>query len=243
MKNWHKEKFQIDETHVDFSLSVPIYEQIKMFEVATFKHSTIMGLDYESMINKANAFWVVTKMKAICCSPISVGDNISVTTWTHELGTIRALRDCVIRNKNMVKTKFVSEWCCLDSETRKLKRMSLIPYPEMEMEKNKYVKTSFSNVRVEVSQSDYVYTKLIRSTDIDMNNHTNNLKYSQMAFDVFSVEELKSFVIKEYEIYFVNESHEGDQIHIFKKRIKNVFYIEGKTNEKTVFRVVIKVKQ
>ena len=76
-----------------------------------------------------------------------------------------------------------------------------------------------------------------------MNNHTNNLKYSQMAFDVFSVEELKSFVIKEYEIYFVNESHEGDQIHIFKRRIKNVFYIEGKTNEKTVFRVVIKVKQ
>ena len=61
-----------------------------------------------------------------------------------------------------------------------------------------------------------------------------------MAMDAFTVEELKSFNIKEYEIYFVNESREGDNIDIYKKKVKNYYYLEGRCSEKTIFKVVIK---
>ena len=45
------------------------------------------------------------------------------------------------------------------------------------------------------------------------------------------------------EVYFVNESYFGDEIKIFKKKIKNQFYIEGKTGDKTIFRSVLKLKK
>ncbi len=243
MKNWHAEKLVIDDTNIDHTNSVPITELMRMFEIATFKHSNIMGLDHDSMKKNSNAFWVVTKMKVIPQSPIFSGDKIKITTWTHELGTARALRDCVIKQSSKLKTKFTAEWCCLDFSTRRLRRMSTIVYPELQMEKTNNIKTEFSNLREIVGEEDYVYTRKICSTDIDINNHTNNLKYNYMVLDAFTVEEMKSIEIKEYEIYFVNESYEGDKIKVFKKRIKNYFYIEGKIEDKIIFRSVIKFKK
>ena len=111
------------------------------------------------------------------------------------------------------------------------------------MEKTNNLNLAFSNLKVEVEEKDYVYTKVVRSTDVDLNNHTNNLRYNYMALDAFSVDDLKNFDIKEYEIYFFNESYEGDKINIFKKRMKTYFYIEGKIEDKTIFRSVIKIRK
>lgn len=243
MKNWHTEKITIDDSVVDHTKTVPVTELMKLFEIATFNHSNKIGLDHVSMEEKSHAFWVVTKMKAIVLKPIATGEKVNVTTWTRELGTVRALRDCSIKAKNSIKAKFLAEWCCLDCQTRKLRRLNTICYPDLDMEKTDDVKTEFTNLREEVLDKDFVYTRVVRSTDIDVNNHTNNLKYNYMALDAFSVEELNKINIKEYEIYFVNESYEGDKINIYKKKVKNFYYIEGKTEEKTIFRSVIKFKK
>lgn len=243
MKNWHKEKFLINDTNLDCNSSVSITELIKFFQITTFNHSRVMGLDHNSMIKNSNAFWVITKLKLFLNGEVHSQDNISVTTWTHEVGAVRALRDCVIKNKNSTKVKATSEWCCLDYETRRLRKMSSICYPKLEMEKTNNLNTTFTNMREEVTEKDFVYSKIIRATDIDLNNHTNNLKYNFMALDAFSVEEFKTINIKEYEIYFVNESYEGDKIDVYKKRIKNYYYVEGKNQDATIFKVVIKFKK
>ncbi|MBQ9795687.1 MAG: hypothetical protein IJW36_01820 [Clostridia bacterium] len=243
MKNWHTEKFVINDTNVDFNQNVSITELIKFFQIATFNHSNKIGLDHKSMQEKSNAFWVITKLKLVLNHEIIVEDKLAVTTWTHELGGVRALRDCVMKIGRSIKVKATSEWCCLDFNTRRLRKMETIVYPNLEMEKTNNLQTIFTNMREAVGDKDFVYSKIVRSTDIDLNNHTNNLKYNLMALDAFSVDELKDINIKEYEIYFVNESYENDKIDIFKKRIKNYYYIEGKIQDKTIFKVVIKFKK
>lgn len=242
MKNWHSEKIVINDTNVDFSTEVPLTELIKLFQIATFNHSHLIGLDHVSMENNSNAFWIVTKIKVVPYSSVKAGDKVNLTTWTYEPGSVRALRDGVLKHKNSIKAKFVAEWCCLDLETRRPRRISSIRYPDLDMEKTNFLKLEFTNLKEEVDKSNYIYSRVIRSSDIDVNNHTNNLKYNQIALDSFSVDELKAFKIKEYEIYFVNESREGDKIDVFKKKLRNQVYIEGKVENKTIFRVVIKIK-
>ena len=77
MKNWHVEKIHIDDTNIDFNKNVSIPELIKFFEIATFNHSHIMGLDHVSMQEKNSAFWVVTKMKLVIKKPIKTNSLIS----------------------------------------------------------------------------------------------------------------------------------------------------------------------
>ena len=243
MKNWHTEKIIINDTNVDCNSVVPITEMLRLFQIATFNHSQEIGLDHDSMQQKSNAFWVVTKMKLYLKGDIRSQDKVSITTWTHEVGGVRALRDCVIKNSNSIKVKATSEWCCLDCDTRRLRKMNSICYPDLLMQKTSMLNTTFTNMKEEVQKTDFVYSRVVRSTDVDLNNHTNNLKYNFMAMDSFQVDELRSIEIKEYEIYFVNESYVGDKIEIFKKKVKNHYYIEGKIQDKTIFRSVIKFKK
>lgn len=242
MKNYHVEKLKIDDTNVDFLSKVNFVELMKLFETATFNHSQLMGLDHESMEKHSNAFWIVSKMKVVLNNAIHTGDNVRVTTWTRDLGTVRALRDCVIKTKNKLNAKFLAEWCCLDINSRNIRRLDSIKYPTLEMDKTNFVNINFTNLKENVDETNYVYSRVVRSSDIDMNYHTNNLKYNYMVLDAFTLDELKSFEVKEYEIYFVNESYFNDTIDIYKKRIKNIYYIEGKIQDRTVFRAVLKTK-
>lgn len=242
MKNVYLEKLTVDDTQINFNEVVPITEIMRLFEIAAFKHADNIGLDHPTMIKNSNCFWVVSKIKLQIKGEIKSGEKLSVKTWTEAPGNIRFIRNCTIKSKNLLKVKGVSEWCCLDYNTHKIRRADSINYPNLEMKENAKINLQFTNLKPQMENKHYVYTKTVRATDIDLNYHTNNIKYNFIAMDAFSVEELNKFDIKEYEIYFVNESHEGDKIDVYKQTKGKYHIIEGKTQEKTIFRVVIKFK-
>lgn len=243
MKNTHTEKLIVNDTEIDFDLKVPAIELMRLLEIATFNHADEMGLDHDTMIERDNAFWVISKMKMQIKGEIHSQDKLIIKTWTHTPGMIRFNRDCTLKVKNSIKVKATAEWCCLDFETRKLRKASSIKYPKLEMEEKVELDLPYTNLKLEVGEADYIYSRKIRTTDIDINNHTNNLKYNIIAFDALDINELKAIDIKEYEIYFVNESKYGDEIKVYKKKIKDYIYIEGKIEDKTIFRSVIKYKK
>ncbi len=240
MKNLYAEKILINDTNGDFSAKVPIYEIMRLLEIVAFNNADNTGLDHETMLKESNAFWIVSKIKLNILDDFTTGENIRISTWTNPPSMVRVDRNFTVKSGRKIKAKAISEWCCLDADTRRPRKMSSIKYPEFELHPEKSGTTPFTNMRLDVDKSNYCYTRTIRSSDIDLNNHTNNLKYNIMAIDSFSTDELRDMKIKEYEIYFVNESHEGDEIEIYKKRQGNYYYIEGKIEDKTIFRAVFK---
>jgi len=243
MKNTYQEYYIPNDNELDLNENISVFDVLKMLQRVTFSHSNIINLDHKTMIEKSNAFWVVTKMKYVLNSPIKANEKVLLKTWTQTPSSVRFLRDIQIKKSNKVLVKALSEWCCLDFSTNAIRRSSSICYPDLEMIKTNSNNLKFTNTRIEVCEKDFVYTRTIRATDIDVNNHTNNLKYTNIAMDAFSVKELKNKFIKEYEIYFVNQSYEGDEINVYKKKVGNLFYIEGKVQEKTIFKVVLKLKE
>jgi len=243
MKNLHTEKFLINDTNLNFDMILSIPELIRFIQIATFNHSNLIELDHKTMQEKSNAFWVITKLKVKLKKDVLSGENLKVTTWTHPLLAIRAIRDFKLKQQNSLIAKASAEWCCLDFNTRKIRKLDSVKYPNLEMVETSSSGIAFSNLNQEYKEKDFVYSKTIRSTDIDVNLHTNNLKYNSMAIDAFSVEELKSLDIKEYEIHFANESKEGDIVNIYKKKIGATYYIEGRTTEKVIFKVCLKTKK
>lgn len=243
MKNEYIEKRLVDDTWFDFTYHVPPTELLKIIQGVTFNHADSMGLDHVSMEKESNAFWIITKMKLKLYTPINCQDKITISTWTHEPSQVRFKRDFTIKKGKAFCVKGSSEWCCLDMTTHRPRKAESIKYPNLEMTKTLDIPTNYTNLKLDVDKKDYVYTYVIRSCDIDVNFHTNNLRYNYMALNTFSVKELCDIDIKEYEVYFVNESHEGDNIDIYRKRKGNLYYIEGRNGDKVVFRSVIKYKK
>lgn len=243
MKNVLIQKFVTDDTQGDYTATLPIPEILRMAEIVAFNHADALGLNHENMQKTSNAFWIVSKMKVFLRGKINSAEKLKIKTWTHVPGLVRFDRDIVIKAGNSVKAKISSEWCCLDTRTHQLRRASSVFFPELEMAETAQVNNNYTNLKLPVSAKDFVYTKTIRQSDVDINNHTNNLKYNVIALDAFSTEELKQLNITEYEIYFVNESHEGDKIDVYRTQQRGYYYVEGKVADKTIFRVVFKAKK
>lgn len=241
MKNYHSEKITINDSQLDCRNKVSMCELVKMIQTATYSHSQKIGLDHKSMLKDSGAFWVVSKLKLKIVGEIKPQDKIAVSTWTRPLSLIRALRDSAIKTKNRVLVKAVAEWCCLDYKTKTIRKLNSIHYPKLEMRKTKYHNMDFSKFS-EVGDMDHVYTKQVLVGDIDMNLHTNNLKYINMAMDAFSFDEISRLKICEFEIHFVNQSYYGDEIKIYKFQNKKQHIIIGKVEGKTIFKVLIKTK-
>jgi len=240
MQNLYLEKYITNDVELDVNEKLSVIEILKLMQRVTFSHSQLIGLDHQTMIDRDNAFWVITKMKVVCNNPIGANQKLTLKTWTRKPQAVRFLRDLQIKQKNKILVKGVSEWCCLDYKTRTLRRSNSIKYPDLQMEETTESNLNFTNLKVNVDKKDFVYNKTIMPTDIDVNLHTNNLKYNIIALDAFSLNDLQNKIIKEYEIYFVNETKLGERIDVYKKKIKDLFYIEGKREDVTIFRVVIK---
>ncbi len=243
MKNVYVQKVITNDTQADHSFCLPIYEILRLAEVAAFNHANLIGLDHQTMEQKSNAFWIVSKMKLFLKQNILPHEKLTVKTWTHEPGLVRVDRDISIKSGRTTKAKITTEWCCLDVETHRIRKLNSINYPNLELAETEKVEANYTNLKLQLDKNNYVYTKIIRASDIDVNRHTNNLKYTVMALDALSFEQLDSLKISEYEIYFVNESHEGDKIDIYLKQQKNLIYIEGMVEERTIFRSVLKIKK
>lgn len=241
MKNWHSEKLITNDTQLDFNSNISVFEIVKMIQTATFNHSQEIHLGHDEMRINSNAFWVISKLKLKILGDIKSQDKVTLSTWTHPLSLVRALRDAEIKLKNKVLVRAVAEWCCLDFDTKKIRKLNSISYPELEMEKTKFNKLDFSKI-LDDQNLEFVYSKTIKASDIDVNFHTNNLKYITMAMDAFTLDELKGEQVVEFEIHFINQSYFGDEIKIYRNKHKKQFTIFGKLEDKTIFKAIVKFK-
>ena len=62
--------------------------------------------------------------------------------------------------------------------------------------------------------------KLVRTIDtyyhdVDVNGHINSVKYIEHILDLFDLDYYKNHFLQRFEIAYVAESHQGDQLHFY----------------------------
>ena len=72
--------------------------------------------------------------------------------------------------------------------------------------------------RVKMSDS----AQLIRTidtyyNDVDMNGHINSVKYIEHVLDLFDLNWYRTYDIRRFEIAYVAETHQGDQLHFYRE--------------------------
>ncbi|KAK9059465.1 hypothetical protein SSX86_020167 [Deinandra increscens subsp. villosa] len=133
---------------------------------------------------KKNLFWVVTKMQVIVDRYPTWGDVVQVDTWVAPNGKNGMRRDWLLRDSKTgeILTKASSNWVMMNRETR---RLSKIPDEVRDEIEHYFVDAppvveddSIKLPKLEESTADYVLDGLTpRWSDLDVNQHVNNVKY------------------------------------------------------------------
>ena len=238
MKNFFEIKKTITASEVDSKWTLRFDSILHIFQDIATSHAREMGMGFDNLMKDSNAFWVLSKIKFRLNDKILQFDEVLAKTWPLKPSLIRFQRDFTITcaNKAVLGS---SEWCILDGTTYGLRKLSSVNYPtsleHLTETSNAGEFTRFTN---QVDIEDYIYTYKAQYTDIDCNNHVNNVSYAKMALNAFTPDEFIDFKFTGFEIHFISQSYYGDEIKIYKKPVDGGVYVEGKLNDKTVFKTL-----
>lgn len=242
MKNFLCKKVNVSSYNVDFNKNLTLPACMGIFQDIADDHGKKIGADRATLLKTSNAFWVITKVKLQINEFPKLNDKLNVETWTIDNTKVKFERDCCIASNKKPLINIKTEWVALDMATRLIRPAKTLNFPfKMKNRSTRAVIQDFTNFTQSVSQEDFCYGRTIYSSDIDVNNHVNNCYYSRFVLDCFSVEFLQNNKLTEYEIHFLKECKEGEQLSFYKKQLSsNTYYVEARVEDRVIIKVLLK---
>lgn len=209
-------------------------------------HADKLDLGYTSLI-KHNFAWVLSWTKVEIASLPGFGEEIRIKTWPKLKYKLYSLRDFLVYNhKEEIIIKATSAWLPINLTSKRIIDTSSLPAPINYQEKVSAMDGLPEKIS-EMKEKEFLYTRQMRYTDIDLNQHVNNIKYIEMISDCFTKEKHEKFMIKSIRVNFVSESRYDDSIEVYRSANErdNSYLIEGsnKSSSKTIFQAEVQLSE
>lgn len=244
--NYYEEKSVVTSSMCDTRFRISLSGLLDLFQNAQTAHTELMGVDAPNMLEKSNSFWVLTKYQLRFYSLPSWRSEVTVRTWPSPPTLAKAERQIVVEDDSgEIAVCAKAEWCALDYDTRKIRKLSTIScYPfDMEHKTEKAFEGGFINITEKPEPTDYCYSVKIGYSLLDFNKHVNNVNYVGFITDCFPCDFWESVNISDFEIIYANELIEGDELDVFAKTKDGKLLFFGKKKDGLdVFKAVIITK-
>lgn len=181
------------------------------------EHAIRLGFGRDDLI-KDNRFWVLSRMYAEITDLPLWNETIKVKTWPVGIDRLFALRNYELTMPDgRHVASATSSWLILDQTTKKIIRpdSALSQYnfnPYSGISQIRYAsKLEFDSTDGEITP---VYK--IKVSDLDVNLHTNNVKYLNWVSDSYDLDFIMNNVPHSVEINYLAESKFNEEIVICK---------------------------
>jgi medium-chain acyl-[acyl-carrier-protein] hydrolase len=187
--------------------------------------------------------WVLMRINLKILGYPKWNDKVILKTWVHGIDRIKTDRHFTLYDEqNREIAHAITDWVLIDY---KFRRPQII---EKFVDKNKALnserakvdmpsKIQFNGTPEQCGERKIVYS------DIDLNRHVSNIKYTEWFLDTYDFDYLTENTIGELEMNFLSECRYGEEVSIYKDTSsKNIHYgsIARINDGKEVFRIRIK---
>ena len=209
------ETYKVRSTQVNLNNQLGLYGVLGMLQDIAAEHADALGFGYKELVKKG-FFWALIQQKLKMERWPMWNEKVTIHTWSLPVQGVYAFREFELFVGEEKIGECASTWITLDIQTRKPIELSNDPaFFHSRTEGG----LSFKTERVLLPQEmQLVHTFPVRISDLDVNSHVNNVKYTQWALDMMTEKDHRNFIIKEYEINFLSETFAGDLMQGFKSR-------------------------
>lgn len=204
--------YTINSLNINTNRKLGLFGLLQLLQDITGDHAEKLGFGYEES-KERGFFWVLVREKLRMNRWPNWHDVVTVKTWTKPIFGIYAVREYEIFINDEKIGDCSTTWMILDSETRRPKK---IENSDNLFRPNTDYALDYTAERISVPDDmERISSFKVKISDLDMNNHVNNIKYTQWILDSIPFDYHKKFMIKEYEINFSNETFLEDKIRTF----------------------------
>lgn len=203
-----------------------------VMDLAT-EHGDSIELGMDRLAEKG-LFWVASKTKIKIHRMPRMLEYITASTWPQEPGRIRCNRFYSVKSDTEMLAEGKTEWAIVDKESGRPHRLAEV-YPEgMEYCPEIVCEEPFAKISTDFEEGEAIAEYKVRSADIDVSQHMNNVAYIRAALSAFSVKEIEDMNITEVEAVYRIQCFEGEKLSLYMRKEENITYIgivkeDGKT--------------
>lgn len=210
-----------------------IKAMMKYLENIACSHSDIVGYGINT-IEETGVVWILLDWKFKIIERPKYGQNIKVRTWSRKMEKCSAYRDFQILDENgNVLAIATTKWVLLDASTRKIQRIPEEFTTKYQSEPERNVFGEEIEKLQETENEEYSVQVKTRRTDLDINNHVNNLNYLDLAYEVLP-DEVYNAELKNVRITYKHQTEPGEIVNVSytKKENKNIITIKTENKDK-----------
>ncbi|XOV94485.1 MAG: acyl-[acyl-carrier-protein] thioesterase [Bacteroidota bacterium] len=214
MKETHsilEKNYQVSSLNIDTNKRLSLFGLLGILQDAAWEHASILGFGYESALEKG-FFWALIRQKLKMETWPTWHEQVTLKTWTRPVAGIYATREFELFVNDQKIGACSTTWVILDSETRRpkiLERAELLYKPRID-----YSLGFAAEKIVPPKELKSLKTFEVEISDLDINQHVNNIKYAQWMLDSIPFKDHQKMIIRDYEINFLAEAFLGDHVEI-----------------------------
>jgi medium-chain acyl-[acyl-carrier-protein] hydrolase len=206
-------RVHVYETGPDGKLN--LYSLFNYMQDIASDHAVKLGFGRDDLM-RDNRFWVLSRMYAVITEWPLWEDSIIMKTWPNGTDKLFALRNYEVSNPDGRHiASATSSWLILDRTTKKVQRPDSIL-----TQYNPNLHTENSSIRYAsklepAAEDGYISPGVrIKVSDLDVNLHTNNVRYLKWVSDSYDLDFVMKNVPQTAEINYLAESLYDEEIAI-----------------------------
>lgn len=206
------ETYKINSLSVNPQGRLGLYGVLNLIQETAWKHAESLGFGLEDM-QAEELYWVVTRQSLQMKTWLPFGRALQVQTWLRPPEGAFITREFLLFDEQGQEVGACStSWLALHRATKKIVPVqSLRDWPQLTLQRG-------VNVQTEKIQVDGDFEKLaqfaVRNSDLDINQHVNNTKYSQWILDSIPYSWHQSLHLTAYSVNFLAETRLDDEVQI-----------------------------
>ena len=206
------DRYTVHSYEIDRDSRLSIVSAINFFQESAWRNAESLEVGFKDLASQ-NRLWVLSRLYVEMYRYPLWGDDIQLETWPKGMENLFALRDFRLKSadgKELLGAG-ASAWLVIDGTTQRLLRVEqicdLIPcYPHSSLE-HKLGKIALASTMTP-------QTRIIAGyTDVDVNNHVNNVSYLNWAVNYLPLENTK-LTVRSAELNFLSEARLRSPVEI-----------------------------
>lgn len=208
------DRYKVYSYHADHTRRLSLSGLAKFLQETAGEHAEDLGFGF-TKFKEMNIAWVLYKQVIQIEEWPEWGDEIYLKTWPTLAEKLFCYRDFEILNSDQeLIGKVSTSWIVINLETRRpLRTSKFYDLPQTEWKDLNFpelIKNKLSSEKA----ADCIRKHKVQLQDIDLNNHVNNTRYIDWAFDYYKPEFLNKHKLLTAELQFQQEAVYDDEVEL-----------------------------
>src|SRR4030042_2091989 len=170
------EKFKVRTYETDFNNNVKISSLFDYMQEAAANHAGSLDYGYK-VLSKKNQAWILSRAVIELYGNAGFTDELTVETWAKSIDKLFALRDFMIYDgSDKIMAKASTAWLLVDIAAKRPLRLTELQHHTPPEEKAPAFDETPPKIE-DYTKIEFCDEKTAAYTDIDLNQHVNNVKF------------------------------------------------------------------